>query len=170
MYKGCWESNASYFITLAYSVRSRWYGNRGWTFPPIYCSVLLLCDRWQQRGTLTKWHLTWKCVKPRCVIEFSHVEKTASTDIHGHLLNLSGDQTVDVSTVQRWDGLFQQWWQWVTSAGVDFLECDMKALVDHWQKCIANGSCYVEKCFVSENLFYQIALLCSLYCLWFPWK
>ena len=49
------------------------------------------------------------CVKPRCVIEFSHVEKTASTDIHGHLLNVSGDQTVDVSTVQRWDGLFQQW-------------------------------------------------------------
>ena len=23
--------------------------------------MLLLCDRWQQRGSLTQWHLAWKC-------------------------------------------------------------------------------------------------------------
>jgi len=28
---------------------------------PISHYTLLLCDRWQQRGVLTPWHLTWKC-------------------------------------------------------------------------------------------------------------
>lgn len=30
-------------------------------FPPISCYVLLPCDRWQQWGTLTEVHRTWKC-------------------------------------------------------------------------------------------------------------
>ena len=25
-----------------------------------HCYILLLCNRWQQRGSLTKWRLTWK--------------------------------------------------------------------------------------------------------------
>ena len=29
--------------------------------------------------------------------------------------------------------------QWVTSAGADFYECGMQALVNRWRKCIANG-------------------------------
>jgi len=37
------------------------YGSRGCTLPPTYCSILLPCDRWQQRGSLTEWWLTWKC-------------------------------------------------------------------------------------------------------------
>ena len=63
-YEGCSKSNASYFIMLAHNIRGGcwWYGSRGWTFPPISHYVLLLCDRWQQRGTLTEWHLTWECV------------------------------------------------------------------------------------------------------------
>ena len=40
------------------------------------------------------------CMKERCVTEFLHVEKMASTDIHQCWLNVSGDQTVDVSTVR----------------------------------------------------------------------
>ena len=40
--------------------------------------------------------------KQRCVIEFLHVEKVRSIDIHWHLLNIYGDQTVDVSTVRWW--------------------------------------------------------------------
>ena len=28
-----------------------------------YCYILLPCDRWQQKGSLTEWHLTWKCVR-----------------------------------------------------------------------------------------------------------
>ena len=42
------------------------------------------------------------CMKQRCVIEFLHVEKTAPSDIHRHLPNVYGDQTVDVSKVRRW--------------------------------------------------------------------
>jgi len=35
--------------------------------------------------------------------------------------------------------------QWATSAGADFYECGMQALVHRWRKCIANGGDYVEK-------------------------
>ena len=41
-------------------------------------------------------------MKQRCVIEFLYVEKMASSDIRQPLLNIYGDQTVDVSTVRRW--------------------------------------------------------------------
>ena len=61
---GSSESSASYFMMLTHDVRGRcrWYGSRGWTFPPIFHYILLLCDRWQQRGSLTECHLTWKCI------------------------------------------------------------------------------------------------------------
>ena len=32
--------------------------SRGWTFPPISHYILLLCDRWQKRGSLAQWCLT----------------------------------------------------------------------------------------------------------------
>jgi len=35
--------------------------------------------------------------------------------------------------------------QWATSAGADFYERGMQALVHRWRKCIANGGDYVEK-------------------------
>ena len=43
--------------------------------------------------------------------------------------------------------VFQQWqkWYWVTSAGADFYECGMQALVHHWLKCIASSGDDVEK-------------------------
>ena len=70
-------------------------------------------------------------MKQRCVAEFLHVEIMAPTDIHQHLLNIYGDQTVDVSTVKA--GLCGQCFpsndvvvavvkQRVTSAGADFYE------------------------------------------------
>jgi len=34
--------------------------------------------------------------------EFLHAEKMVPTDIHQHLLNISGEQRVDVSTVRLW--------------------------------------------------------------------
>ena len=40
-------------------------------------------------------------MKQRCATEFLHEEKIPLIDLHGHLLNVCGDQTVDVSTV-RW--------------------------------------------------------------------
>jgi len=41
-------------------------------------------------------------MKQRCVTEFLHAEKIAPNDIHRCLLNIYGDQTVDVSTVRQW--------------------------------------------------------------------
>jgi len=35
--------------------------------------------------------------------------------------------------------------QWATSAGADFYDSGMQALVHLWQKCIATGGDYVEK-------------------------
>ena len=40
-------------------------------------------------------------MKQRCGIEFLPGEKIAPTNIYWHLLNVSGDQTVDMSTVRR---------------------------------------------------------------------
>lgn len=53
------KCNASYLFTLAHNVKGRWwwYGSRGWTFSPVFHSMLLLCYRWQLRGSLTKWHI-----------------------------------------------------------------------------------------------------------------
>ena len=39
-------------------------------------------------------------MKQRRAIELLHVEKIAPIDIHWHLLNIYGDQTMDVSTVK----------------------------------------------------------------------
>jgi len=39
-------------------------------------------------------------VKQRRINEYLHVEKIVSIDIYWCLLNVSGDQTVDVGTVQ----------------------------------------------------------------------
>ena len=39
-------------------------------------------------------------MKQRCVAEFLYVEKMAPTDVHHHLLDVSGNQSVDVSTVR----------------------------------------------------------------------
>ena len=47
-------------------------------------------------------------MKKRCGIEFFHAEKMAPADIHQHLLNVSGNQTVDMSTERWWVGVFQQ--------------------------------------------------------------
>ena len=31
-------------------------------FSPVFHYILLPCDRWQQRGSLTEWRLTWECL------------------------------------------------------------------------------------------------------------
>ena len=59
--------------------------------------MLLLCDKWQQRSTLTQWRLT-----RMHGTELLNVEKMAFIDIHQRLLNVYGDQTADVSTVRQW--------------------------------------------------------------------
>jgi len=66
-YKSCCKSNASDFITLAHNIGVH-AGSKGWTFPPILHYILLSCDRWQQRGSVTKWHLTWKRLQIKGVL------------------------------------------------------------------------------------------------------
>jgi histone-lysine N-methyltransferase SETMAR len=52
--------------------------------------------------------------------------------------------------------------KWVASAGADFDELSMQALVNRWRKCIGNGGDYVERlCFVAENLLYSTPLVCT---------
>ena len=45
-------------------------------------------------------------MEQRCVTEFLNAEKIAPKYIHRRLLNVYGDQTVDVSTVRRWVARF----------------------------------------------------------------
>ena len=75
--QGCSESNASCFMMSAHNIRGGcwWDGSRGWTFPPAFHGMLLLCDRWQQRGTLTEWRLTWKCGWSKAVELNSSMQK-----------------------------------------------------------------------------------------------
>ena len=87
MYESCSKSNASYFIRLTHDIRDR----RDWAFPPTFHYILLLRDRWQQRSSLTRWHLTR---------QFLWSKKVTPIDIHWCLLNVYGDQTVDVSTIK----------------------------------------------------------------------
>jgi len=42
------------------------------------------------------------CMKQRCGTEFFHVEEVAPTDIHWHLPNVYGDQSVYVSIGRQW--------------------------------------------------------------------
>lgn len=69
-YAGCSESNASYYIMSAHNIRGRcwWYGSRGSTFLPIFHYILFLYDSCQQRGSLTEWHLKWKCIWSKDVL------------------------------------------------------------------------------------------------------
>jgi len=104
--ESCSESNACYFIMLAHKFTwGCWcYGSTGWTIPPISHYMLLLCDRWQQRGTVWQhgvWHGSMEETKVSKWIPPGR-KKMAPVDIHWCLLNISGDQTVDVSTVRRW--------------------------------------------------------------------
>ena len=45
-------------------------------------------------------------MKQRGVTEFLHAEKIAHNDIYQRLLNVYGDQTVDISTVRQWVACF----------------------------------------------------------------
>ena len=51
-------------VLLCWPIRGRWwwYGSRDWTFLTIFLEILLLCNRQQQRRSLTEWCLTWKCI------------------------------------------------------------------------------------------------------------
>ena len=119
IFEDCSKSNISLFIMLAHSIRGRWwwYGSTGSTFLPMFCYTLLLCNRWQQRGRLTKWHLTWKCRWSKDMSLNSYIWKK------WHLLTFT-----DVSTVRWWVVCFSSGDN-VTSTCSDFNEHSMQAFV-----------------------------------------
>ena len=169
---GCSKSNTFYFTMLVHNIRGRcWsYGSRGWTFPPISRYILLPCDRWQQSGTLTKWCLTWKCrwskgVPPNCSVW----KKLHPLTFYGCLLNIYGDQTLDVSIGRWWVVCFSNGDSDVKNKPHSTVSCRF-LWAQHaglcWWKCIGNGGEYVEKqCSAAQSLLYQMALLCPLYLL-----
>jgi len=147
IYQDCSKSNASDFVLLVHDIRGKWwYGSRGWTFPPVFCHVLLPCDRWQQRGSLTQWCLSWKCIWCKSVKPNSSMQKK------WHPLTFVSACWMFMET--------KQWvWVWCVSAvatamwntshalagHADLYEHDMQALVHCWWKCITNAGNYVEK-------------------------
>ena len=165
IYKGCFESKASYFIFFSHTVRGGywWYGSRGWTFPPIFHHMLLF-DRWQQRCYLTEWGLTWKCIWSKGVSLSSSMWKK------WHPLAFMDACQTFMETKQC---MCVQWGSgWCISAVATATAGHLYwcRFLQAWQKGIANDGGNVEKhCSVAENLFcHQIALLCSLNLLSFP--
>ena len=67
-------------------------------------------------------------MKQRCVIEFVHAEKITPIDIHQYLLNVC-EQVSVCEHSEVVSGVFQQWWEWVTSTGADFYKNSMRAPV-----------------------------------------
>ena len=123
--------NISYFIMLVYDFRGRcWlYGSRSWALQPIFQYILLPCDRWWQKSSLNKWHRTWKCIWSKGVWSMKHwispSGKNGTTDIHWLLLNIYGDQPVDVN------GTFQQWHHQSSceSTSAELMTADLHGLI-----------------------------------------
>ena len=94
--EGCSRSNSSSLIMWVHSVRDRCcsYDSTGWTFPTIFHYILLLCDRWQQRGNLTKWCMTWKCIWSKGVSLNSSMQTKWHQwmSIHWSSLNIYGSK------------------------------------------------------------------------------
>ena len=60
-------------------------------------------------------------------------KKTAPTDTHQHLLNVYGDQTVDVSTVRQWGRITALATVTViTSTDAGCYECNMQPLAQYF--------------------------------------
>ena len=136
----CSESNASCFTMLIYNIRDRcwWNGSRGAAFPLVFHYMFLLCDRWQQRGSLTEWLLMWKCIRSK------GEELNPSMQKKWHPLTFVDICWMFIETKQ-W--IWAQWGGWcisavVTAMGktshipdshVEFCKHAMQALVHHWQ-------------------------------------
>ena len=74
-YKGCSKSNISCFIILPPTSEMDVGGMAVEIETSHQYPTLLPCGRWQQRGNLTEWHLTWKCVWSKGVSMNSSVEE-----------------------------------------------------------------------------------------------
>ena len=117
------KSNASCVIMLAHDVTGRcWlYGSRDQTFQLMFHYILLLCDRWQQKGSLSKRCVIWKSVQSK------GMSLNSSTRKQFHPLTLTDTFWMFIETKQwmraQWDS------GWCVSAV-------MIATVGHLHWCI----------------------------------
>ena len=136
-----------------------------WTFLPIFCCILLLCDRWQQKGSLTKWCLMWNCEWSKGVELNVYMQKKWHSVILAKRLWRSncGCQNSE------------QWVLYFSSLTVRAAVKQSPPLVQFFMSVawsllfIAGESAYLmmvtmlKNCFAVENLLYQIVLLSSLH-------
>ena len=158
---GLLQKQCLLFMMLAHSVRYGywWDGSRSWTFSPISHCVLLPCDRWQQRGSLTEWGWHGRANGAK---GWDWIPPCGTKGTHRHSSVLA----------EHWwtkQGMLAQWGsEWcvsavatatvVTSTRADLYEHSIQALVQHWWRCRA----VKEPCFVAEKFYYQIVLFVSV--------
>ena len=93
-------------------------------FSPVSHYILLPCDRWQQRASLTKWCLTWKSIWSKDVSLNSFMRGKSCT--HWHSLTLPKHLWKPTNGTVRWvvcfsnSAIMEAVEQWVTSTGEEF--------------------------------------------------
>jgi len=83
-----------------------------WTFPPVFHHMLMLRDRWQQKSSLTQWHLMWKYTRSKGVPLNRPQDHQAPT-----LLPQAGLPTFTFNTRPGCPGPHPTW-PWTTSLGL----------------------------------------------------
>ena len=152
---------------LAHCIRGGcwWYGSRGWTFPPVFCSTTVTNGSkaavWQDCA----WH--GGAYEEKCVTEFLHVENMAAIGIHWWLLNIYRDQTADVGTVRQWVVCFSSgeskiqsmFWISVHSCHImKISESQSASLIDNqnrWADC-SQGTVYRVGHLLNKTLFSMV--------------
>jgi len=158
-----------YFIMLAYDIRGRcwWYGSRGWTFPATSHSVLLLCDRWQERGSLTKWRLTRKHVWSEGVSLISSMQEKLHT-----LTFINACLTYTETKEWMWAQWGSDWcvsaiWQQQHEGQATFRMAMHSCHTTKWRapqsahpcESASAGDCDETQCFIAENVLYQSVIV-----------
>ena len=117
-------------ISLYFPIRSDIDGGgiaRGWTFPSVFCYVLLPWNRWQQRGSVKEWHLTWKCewsnqdskdfLKHFSVSERGNLDSTQPRCHHCNLYNLRDYSKHSVKAQSKLQFYMQHLWTFILIQG-----------------------------------------------------
>lgn len=108
---------------LVHDTRGRWwcYGRRGWTVPPEFHPILLLCDRLQQKGSLTEallsehlWVYVRKVLFPKKIYCYQINECWLNIICKGSQYTVALDKNTDIEH-SKWlmrRHLYDEWWHW----------------------------------------------------------
>lgn len=125
-------------------------------------------DWWQQRGSLTKWQLTWQCkgVELNSWMQEKKWHSLAIIDTWWMFLKPKQGMWAQCGC-----GWCQQWWQWqwVDSTGTDVYGLASRPLVHHWWKtdtdaadCVKNGVLYLTICSI-KKCYCTLFITCSFH-------